>query len=198
VGEPGPCYLFKVVLIGDSGAGKTSLLNYFMDKTFQANSKSTIGADFVKKTDVPLHGVEDRDTCDLQIWDTAGEERFSAVTPIFFRGAKAIIVVYDCKTEVFYKRRVSAWFDEAYNMLGEDKPPFFLIANKSDLLGPDDPDPQEEEEIQKVLQSVPAPTFRLVSCKDGTGLDGLIEDIAEKCNIYTNCFKPPPNIKRAH
>merc|ERR1712159_212985 len=83
-------YLFKLLLIGDSGVGKSCLLFRFADDTYQESYISTIGVDFKIRT-VELDGK----VIKLQIWDTAGQERFRTITSSYYRGAHGIIVVYD-------------------------------------------------------------------------------------------------------
>merc|ERR1712062_439148 len=82
--------LFKLLLIGDSGVGKTCVLFRFSDDTFNTTFISTIGIDFKIKT-VELQGKKIK----LQIWDTAGQERFHTITPSYYRGAMGIMLVYD-------------------------------------------------------------------------------------------------------
>ncbi|MCL4124544.1 UNVERIFIED_CONTAM: hypothetical protein GTU68_045696, partial [Idotea baltica] len=82
--------LFKIVIIGDSGVGKTNLLSRFVDGTFSIDSRPTIGVEFATKTT----SIEDK-TIKNQIWDTAGQERFRAITNAYYRGAQGAIIVYD-------------------------------------------------------------------------------------------------------
>merc|ERR1711879_695957 len=87
-------HLFKLVLIGNSGAGKSCLLLRFADDSFTDTYISTIGVDFRFRT-VTIDNI----TVKLQIWDTAGQERFRTITSAYYRGAHGIIVVYDITNE---------------------------------------------------------------------------------------------------
>merc|ERR1711967_229834 len=89
-GAPEYDYLFKLLLIGDSGVGKSCLLLRFTDDTYAESYISTIGVDFKIRT-IQLESK----TIKLQIWDTAGQERFRTITSSYYRGAHGIIVVYD-------------------------------------------------------------------------------------------------------
>jgi|EP01047_Picozoa_sp_COSAG01_P042073 Ras-related protein Rab-1A len=99
-------HLFKILLIGDSGVGKTCLMFRFSDSKFQESYISTIGVDFKMRT-VELGGKKIR----LQIWDTAGQERFRTITSSYYRGANGIIVVYDV-TEADSFENVKHWLSE--------------------------------------------------------------------------------------
>ena len=88
-------YLFKVVLIGDSGVGKSNLLSRFTRTEFNLESKSTIGVEFATKS-IQTEGK----TIKAQIWDTAGQEKYHSMAPMYYRGASAAIVVYDITREV--------------------------------------------------------------------------------------------------
>ncbi|KAJ6472934.1 P-loop containing nucleoside triphosphate hydrolase protein, partial [Mycena vitilis] len=84
---------FKVVVIGASGVGKTSLRGQYISSRFSSSYRATIGADFITKTLPPL--TPGGEAVVLQIWDTAGQERFSSLASAFFRGADAAVLMYD-------------------------------------------------------------------------------------------------------
>ena len=91
-------YLFKLLIIGESGVGKTSLLLRFTDDSFTANHLTTIGIDFKIK----IINIEDK-LIKLQIWDTAGQERFRTITKTYYKGAHGIILTYDVTDQNSFK-----------------------------------------------------------------------------------------------
>merc|ERR1711865_208995 len=120
-------HLFKLLLIGDSGVGKSCLLLRFADDTYAESYISTIGVDFKIKT-VSLDGQ----TIKLQIWDTAGQERFRTITSSYYRGAHGIIVVYDV-TELDTFHAVERWMTEIERFAGPDVNKM-LVGNKCDMV----------------------------------------------------------------
>lgn len=119
-------YLFKLVLIGDSGVGKSNLLSRFTRNEFNLESKSTIGVEFATKS-----LTVDGKVIKAQIWDTAGQERYRAITSAYYRGAVGALLVYDVSRHVTFEN-VSRWLKE----LRDHTDPnivVMLIGNKSDL-----------------------------------------------------------------
>jgi Ras-related protein Rab-1A len=120
-------FLFKLLLIGDSGVGKSCLLLRFADDTYTESYITTIGVDFKIRT-VEVDGK----TIKLQIWDTAGQERFRTITSSYYRGAHGIIVVYDV-TDLESFNNVKQWLHEITKYANENVNKL-LVGNKSDLI----------------------------------------------------------------
>lgn len=120
----------KVIILGDSGVGKTSLMNQYVNKKFSSQYKATIGADFLTKEIVVGNRL-----VTLQIWDTAGQERFQSLGCAFYRGADSCVLVFDLTNSVTF-RNVNTWKDEFLlycNPTDPDKFPFVLLGNKADM-----------------------------------------------------------------
>ncbi|GIX89727.1 ras and EF-hand domain-containing protein, partial [Caerostris extrusa] len=124
--DAAPTRVFKVVFVGDSGVGKTSILQRFCTDSFKATFSATIGVDFQVKT------IEvDGERIALQLWDTAGQERFRSMTHQYFRKADGIIIVYDVTSETTF-RNVRNWIHNIQEGAHESAL-ILLIGNKIDL-----------------------------------------------------------------
>ncbi|CAN6900542.1 BnaC08g48160D [Brassica napus] len=119
-------YLFKLLLIGDSGVGKSCLLLRFADDSYLDSYISTIGVDFKIRT-----VEQDGKTIKLQIWDTAGQERFRTITSSYYRGAHGIIVTYDVTDQESFNN-VKQWLNEIDRYASENVNKL-LVGNKCDL-----------------------------------------------------------------
>ena len=125
--EPDIQFLFKIILVGDSGVGKTNLLTRFVKNEFQTQSKPTIGVDFFSKTlQIEKKWIK------AQIWDTAGQERYKAFSSAYFSGSHGAIIAYDV-TNLESFNNVKQWVEELKNHLDFSKIVVMLIGNKSDL-----------------------------------------------------------------
>merc|ERR1712093_609036 len=128
-------HLFKIVIVGDSGCGKSSLLVRFTDGNYSDVYISTIGVDF-KFRQLRLNGKNIK----LQIWDTAGQERFRNITASFYRGAHGIVLVYDVTNKNSFDN-INSWLEDIARHHGYgssssslvNKPSIILVGNKCDM-----------------------------------------------------------------
>lgn len=119
-------YLYKIVLVGDSGVGKSNLLTRFTKNEFNFKSSTTIGVEFSTRT-VEVQNKKIK----AQVWDTAGQERFRAITNAFYRGAVGALLVYDITKHESYMN-VEKWLKELREH-GDSNMVHMLVGNKSDL-----------------------------------------------------------------
>ncbi|XP_055048507.1 ras-related protein Rab-8B-like [Paramisgurnus dabryanus] len=119
-------YLFKLLLIGDSGVGKTCLLFRFSEDAFNTTFISTIGIDFKIRT-IELNGKRIK----LQIWDTAGQERFRTITTAYYRGAMGIMLVYDITSEKSFEN-IKNWIRNIEEHASSDVERM-ILGNKCDM-----------------------------------------------------------------
>ncbi|KAM9754733.1 EF-hand calcium-binding domain-containing protein 4B [Menidia menidia] len=121
-----PDRLFKIVLVGNSSVGKTSLLRRFCDDCFHPGTSATVGVDYSVKTI-----TVDNSQMALQMWDTAGQERYRSITKQFFRKADGVVVMYDITSEQSFTA-VRQWLTSVKECAGEDIPTM-LLGNKTDI-----------------------------------------------------------------
>ncbi|EAS28019.3 small GTP-binding protein [Coccidioides immitis RS] len=122
--------LLKVIILGDSGVGKTSLMNQYVNKKYSASYKATIGADYLTKEVL----VDDR-LVTMQLWDTAGQERFQSLGVAFYRGADCCVLVYDVNNSKSFEN-LDSWRDEFLIQACPRDPesfPFVVLGNKVDV-----------------------------------------------------------------
>lgn len=170
--EPECKYLFKIILIGNSGVGKTCLMKRYTDETYNFTQTSTIGVDFKIKT------VEvDGDKAKLQIWDTAGQERFRAIINNYYRGAHGIIIVFDMGSRESFEN-LTDWIKEIRKNTSE-KVELILLGNKVD-------EPEKisvkDEEIKNFLVSnnIDETAFYRTSAKDNIHVTDSFEYLTRK------------------
>ncbi|TBU07808.1 RAS-related GTP-binding protein Rab11 [Hamiltosporidium tvaerminnensis] len=120
-------YLFKIVLIGDSGVGKTNLLSKLTKDVFSTDSKATIGVEFATMS----FDLKDA-VIKAQIWDTAGQERYRAITSAYYRGTLGALIVYDVTKKITFKSAINQWLDQL-RQHSQENISIMLIGNKTDL-----------------------------------------------------------------
>lgn len=162
-------YLFKLLLIGDSGVGKSCLLLRFADDTYTESYISTIGVDFKIRT-IDL----DTKTIKLQIWDTAGQERFRTITSNYYRGANGIVVVYDV-TDPESFNSVTRWLQEIERNVGTGVHKM-LVGNKCDLT--------MKRKVDKAEAQAFADKFGIpyveTSAKNGTNVENVFMELSNR------------------
>ena len=154
-------YSFKVLLIGESNVGKTSLMTRFSENLFTANTHATIGIDYNSRM-IKI----DRAVVKLEIWDTAGQEKFGNITANYYRGAQGALLVYDVGSRSSFDL-VKSWYEKA-KMLGGENLVAVLVGNKCDLL----PEQRQvsQQEGQDLARSLGIP-FIETSAKSGQNVD---------------------------
>ncbi|PAA64251.1 hypothetical protein BOX15_Mlig028052g1, partial [Macrostomum lignano] len=181
-------YLFKLLLIGDSGVGKSCLLLRFADDTYTESYISTIGVDFKIRT-IELDGK----TIKLQIWDTAGQERFRTITSSYYRGAHGIIVVYDVTDQESFNN-VKNWLQEIDRYASENVNKL-LVGNKCDLTAKKVVDFATAKEYADKLGIV----FLETSAKNSTNVEqafmSMAAEIKSRMGPVGNTQQQKPTIK---
>jgi len=162
-------YLFKLVLIGDSGVGKSCLLLRFADDSFTDSYISTIGVDFRFRT-VNI----DMKTVKLQIWDTAGQERFRTITSAYYRGAHGIIMVYDVTNYESFEH-VEEWLNEV-NRHASESTLKLLVGNKADLAD----DKKVSTDEAKAFADNLSISFLETSAKNATNVEAAFLTMAKQ------------------
>jgi Ras-related protein Rab-1A len=160
-------YLFKILMVGDSGVGKSCILIRLVDDTFTESFSSTIGVDFKIET-MEVDGK----ICKLQIWDTAGQERFRTITTSYYRGAHCVVMVFDL-TDPLSFANIKRWSDEI-DAHSPDTVLKLLIGNKCDL-----PCKVDIPSIDQYAASMNL-TFLQTSAKDRTTVQEAFQVLARK------------------
>ena len=119
-------YKLKLIIIGDSGVGKTNLISRFACDKFDKNSKATIGVEFNYKT-LRIN----REIFKIEIWDTAGQERYKSIASAYYKGAKGAIIVYDITSDTSFNN-IDMWINEV-KQKSSNNIQIMIIGNKSDL-----------------------------------------------------------------
>ncbi|XP_056631641.1 ras-related protein Rab-7a [Diorhabda carinulata] len=171
--------LLKVIILGDSSVGKTSLMNQYVNRKFSNQYKATIGADFLTKELT----VDDR-TVTMQIWDTAGQERFQSLGVAFYRGADCCVLVFDVTAPNTFKS-LDSWRDEFLIQASPREPenfPFVLLGNKVDL----EPRAISPKRAQQWCQSKNNIPFFETSAKEGLNVEQAFMAIAKNALAQQN------------
>ena len=177
----------KVILVGMTSVGKTNMINILSGMQFQTSILSTTSSSYVeKKMNI------DNKKYNLQIWDTAGQEKFRSLTKIFIKDSRIVIFVYDISSKKSFEE-VDYWVNIVKEILG-DKPVFGLAGNKKDLFFQEEVD--EKEGIKKAEEI--GAIFKLTSAKTKYGINELMEQLLREyirklkdgeIDYDNNCYK---------
>ena len=155
----------RVVLIGDSQVGKTSLIHRFVRNSFEKQQKNTVGAVFHTYTE-----EVDGQTIIMQIWDTAGQEKYRSLGPIYYRNASAGIAVLDISFPDSLQR-LQQWIDDFRKFT--DNPILYIVGNKTDI---ENPDLNMRSQIESFASKNSAETF-FTSAKTGDNVNELFKTV---------------------
>lgn len=163
-------FIFKIILIGDSNCGKTSLINRYVKKTFSENYICTIGVDFMMK-----NLLINNELIKLQIWDTAGMEKYKQITTSYYRGAQAALICFDLTSHQSFLN-LEKWVSD-YNRNSNSifKKVIYIIGTKADLTEERQVDPKEIEEFSKRNNYV----YYECSSKTGSNIDYLFLELTK-------------------
>jgi len=166
-------YIFKILVIGELGAGKTSIIKRYVHQFFSNNYKATIGVDFALK----IVELESGGVVRLQLWDIAGQERFGSMTRVYYRDAAAAFVVFDL-TRVATLEAAVKWkrdLDEKVSTVDGTPVPAILLGNKCDL--PREAEMPSDSDISQFCTKHGFIGWRKVSAKDGNGIEEAADEI---------------------
>ena len=173
--------LFKIIIVGNSGVGKSNILGRYIKNEFNQETKSTVGVEFASKK-VTVNGVNIK----LQIWDTAGQERYRSITSAYYKGSKGCFIVYDITSHQSFED-IEKWYEEIQKS-GEKGLSMILIGNKCDL--------ENERKVtiemgENKAKDLNCPFFE-TSALNNIHIEDIFQSIAE--NIY-NKYKDEKNVE---
>ena len=177
---------YKVVLIGESGVGKTCIINQFNEGKFDPNFRTSISAQFCrKKIDLPSG-----ESVTLDIWDTVGQEKFRSLTKTFYMYAKVAIIVYDVTNVKSFNEAKNYWYQQVKELDDKDMI-IVLAANKYDLYDTRQVPNEEGEKFAKNIGAI----FASTSAKNNICIKTLFENVAKKIKEKgnENSNKPDTN-----
>ena len=161
----------KITLLGNPGVGKTCIISRYIDNVFNENNASTIGANYSEKTI-----VKNGKTYNLDIWDTAGQEKFHSLGKHFYKDSYVVCLVYDITNQESLDALKSVWYPDVQKY-GEKYAVLAIVGNKSDLY---ESEVVADEEQAKAFAKEINATFMLTSAKSGDGIEKLFNVLTDK------------------
>ena len=171
--------ILKIVIVGESGVGKTSLITQFIDNFFDEELQATTGASFSAKT----LSFDNGKSVKIQIWDTAGQERYRSLTKIFFKNSAAVAFIYDITNQSTFEEIKNYWFTQIRESAPEDIVKA-LVANKYDLFDKEEVDEESARQLAEENNTL----FFLTSAKSSIGVKELF------CGLVIKIMKWDKNV----
>ena len=171
----------KVVLVGDTGVGKTCIIQRYVNNSYSEENESTLSSTYTNKV---LEFKEYNKKLSLDIWDTAGQELYRALAKNFYLNAAIGILVYDIRRKDSYDSIKNYWVDQMKES-GEENMILGIAGNKCDLFQEEE---VPEDEVKKYAQSIGA-IFKPTSCKESIGIDELFQECGKKFLENNNLLK---------
>jgi Ras-related protein Rab-11A len=162
-------YKLKVVVVGDSGVGKTNLIKRFITNTFSENSKATVGVEFISKS----YKINNQ-VFKIEMWDTAGQERYKSITAAYYKGAKGALIVYDTTQKTSFEN-IDKWMVEIKDKASKDMK-LMIVGNKTDLKDSRQVDTNEALQKAKDLEA----SLMETSAKDGSNVKEAFYDLLKE------------------
>ena len=162
----------KVVLVGDSGVGKTCIIQRYVNNNYNENTESTSASTYTYKV---VDYKQFNKSISFDIWDTAGQELYRALAKNFYLNASIGILVYDVRRKESFESIKDYWYEQL-KVSGEENMVFGVAGNKCDLFQEEQ---VSEDERKKFAKSIGA-VFHLTSCKESIGIDELFEECGKK------------------
>jgi len=178
--------LFKIIVVGDSGVGKSNIITRYVDESFTLESKTTIGVEYYFKTCI----IDDL-TIKLQIWDTAGQERFRSIITSYYRGASGVLLIYDI-TKINSFNNINRWIDDIKKGCDENAV-IMLVGNKADLENLRTVNSKLALDFAKHNDMLFCEASALDDFNIQTAFDDLVIAMAQKNNVQKNLGDTPYN-----
>ena len=163
---PIPC---KIIFLGESGVGKTSIISRYM-KNYQNSPENTLAAISINKN-IKIDNLE----VELQIWDTAGQEQYRSITSLFYKDALICVLVYDVTKKTSFIQVKEYWYNSV-KQNGMKDVIIAIVGNKCDLFEEEEVSQEDGKHFGESINAI----FKVVSAKEGIGIDKLFEEIIEK------------------
>ena len=171
----------KVVLLGESGVGKTSIITQFTTNQFNPRCPTSVSAQFTSKI---VKFPQFDKSIKFDIWDTVGQEKYRSLAKIFYKDAKIIILVYDITSDFSFKALKDFWYKETLNLADND-PIFAIVANKTDLYEKQKVDNNDGKAFAEEINAL----FQTTSALSNSGINNLFENLGKKIIIPNYDYK---------